>query len=202
MVLFLKIISTYLSLFNDGGLYAYGEAIAGYLPYLNNILKESGSAERYKNLIGFTLGTGFGGGIVLDNNLLLGDNSNAGEVWLLRSKVNPKLNAEETISIRAVKKFYSEKSGIKFNYSPEPKVIYEIAAGKVAGNKEAAVYAYKKMGEALGDAIANVLTVIDGIAVIGGGIAAASSLFLPTLIDELNSKYVLENGKVKSTDLT
>ena len=179
---------------NDGGLYAYGEAIAGYLPYINNILKESGSAKRYKNLIGFTLGTGFGGGIVINNELLTGDNSNAGEVWLLRSKVNPKINAEETISIRAVKKFYSEKSRIRLEDSPEPKIIYEIATGKAAGNKEAAIYAYKKMSEALGDAIANVLTVIDGIAVIGGGIAAASLLFMPALIDELNSKYVLENG--------
>jgi len=179
---------------NDGDLYAYGEAIAGYLPNINNILQESGSVKRYKNLIGFTLGTGFGSGIVINNNLLIGDNSNAGEVWLLRSKVNPKVNAEESISIRAVKKFYSEKSGIKFNDSPGPKVIYEIAAGKVAGNKKAAIRAYKKMGEALGDTIANVLTVIDGIAVIGGGIAAASLLFMPALIDELNSKFILENG--------
>ena len=179
---------------NDAGLYAYGEAIAGYLPYINNILKESRSEKRYKNLIGFTLGTGFGGGIVINNNLLTGDNSNAGEVWLLRSKVNPLLNAEETISIRAVKKYYSDKSGIKFKNSPEPKVIYEIASGKSEGNREAAIYAYKKMGEALGDAIANVLTVIDGIAVIGGGIAAASSLFMTTLINELNSKFILENG--------
>lgn len=180
---------------NDGDLYAYGEAIAGYLPYINNLLKEAGSVKRYKNLVGLTIGTGFGGGVVINNNLLLGDNSAAGEVWLLRSKTNPTLNAEESISIRAIKKFYCEKSKTKVEDSPEPKTIYEIASENHPGDKDAAMFAFKKMGEALGDAIANVLTIIDGLVVIGGGIAAASSLFLPSVIDELNSQFVLENGK-------
>ena len=72
---------------NDGDLFVYGEAIAGFLPYVNGLLEEAGSPKRYKNLFGVTLGTGFGGGIVRDGELFIGDNSVGGEIWLLRNKL-------------------------------------------------------------------------------------------------------------------
>jgi glucokinase len=46
----------------------------------------------------------------------------------------------------------------------------------------------------VGDAIAQALTLIDGLAVIGGGIAAAAPLFLPSLVDALNDVYVKPSG--------
>ena len=49
---------------NDGDLYAYGEALAGILPEINGKLEAAGSPKRYRNLVGLTLGTGFGGGLV------------------------------------------------------------------------------------------------------------------------------------------
>jgi glucokinase len=58
---------------NDGDLFAFGEAIAGLLPWVNDLLEQAGSPKRYRNLLGATLGTGFGGGIVRDGRLLLGD---------------------------------------------------------------------------------------------------------------------------------
>ncbi len=54
---------------NDGDLFAYGEAIAGFLPFVNGLLEKAGSPKRYKNLFGVTLGTGFGGGIVRNSEL-------------------------------------------------------------------------------------------------------------------------------------
>ena len=93
---------------NDGDLFVYGEAIAGFLPYVNGLLEKAGSPKRYQNLFGVTLGTGFGGGIVRDGELFLGDNSMAGEVWLLRNKLHPEMNAEEGASIRAVRRVYAE----------------------------------------------------------------------------------------------
>ncbi|MEG1935820.1 MAG: ROK family protein, partial [Rikenellaceae bacterium] len=59
---------------NDGNLYALGEAAYGFLPYINEQLEEAKSSKRFRNLVGFTLGTGIGGGIVSGGNLLLGDN--------------------------------------------------------------------------------------------------------------------------------
>jgi len=174
---------------NDGDLYAYGEAIAGYLPYINTLLEKEGNPKRFQNLVGFTIGTGFGGGIVRGGELFIGDNSGAGEVWLLRNKLDPGMNAEEGVSIRAVQRVYAEVAGIPLEETPSPKDIFEIGTGLRAGNKPAAIEAYRRMAEVLGDAIANVLTLIDGIAVIGGGIAGAFSLFLPVVVAEMNSTY-------------
>ena len=65
---------------NDGNLFAYGEALAGILPSINEELKAAGNPKRYKNLLGITLGTGFGAGVVIDNCLLAGDNGWGGGV--------------------------------------------------------------------------------------------------------------------------
>ena len=179
---------------NDGDLYAYGEAISGFLPEINKKLREAGSPKQYKNLVGLTLGTGFGAGIVRDGSLFLGDNSGAGEIWLLRDKLSPMLNIEEHGSIRAIKRIYSEVAGIAPETSPEPKDIYEIAKGEQEGNKEAAIKAFMDMSEACGDAISNAITLLDGLVVIGGGLSGASDLFLPYLVDEMNSNFVRTDG--------
>lgn len=86
---------------NDGDLYAYGEALAGALPEINARLEAAGSAKRFRNLIGYTWGTGFGVGIVSDNRLHIGDNSCV-ETFCLRHKDLPDINVEEGVSIRAV----------------------------------------------------------------------------------------------------
>ena len=180
---------------NDGDLFAYGESIAGFLPYVNSLLEAADSPKRYNNLIGLTLGTGFGGGIVRNGELFLGDNSAAGEVWLLRNKIDPTMNAEEGASIRAVQKAYARETGIAFDKSPSPKEIYEIGTGALQGNREAAVAAFRSMGEVVGDALANVLTVNDGLAVIGGGVAGANALFFGPLVKEMNAPYVFGDGQ-------
>ena len=179
---------------NDGDLFVYGEAIAGFLPYVNGLLEEAGSERRYRNLFGVTLGTGFGGGIARDGELFIGDNSIAGEVWLLRNKLAPTMNAEEGACIRAVRRVYAEKTGVPFDQAPEPKAIFDIGQGKQPGNKEAAVEAFRRLGEVVGDAMGNALTLIDGLGVIGGGVSGAWPLFLPALVEELNSTYTGPKG--------
>jgi glucokinase len=179
---------------NDGDLFVLGEAIAGFLPYVNNLLKKAGSPKRYQNLFGVTLGTGFGGGIVRDGQLFVGDNSMAGEVWLLRNKLDPQMNAEEGASIRAVRRAYAAKTGIPFEQAPEPRVIYEIGLGQQPGNQRAALEAFRRLGEVVGDAMAQALSLIYGLAVVGGGISGSASLFLPALVDELNGAYTGPNG--------
>jgi glucokinase len=179
---------------NDGDLFVYGEAIAGFLPYVNGLLEKTGSPKRYKNLFGVTLGTGFGGGIVRNGELFLGDNSMAGEVWVLRNKLHPETNAEEGASIRAVRRVYAEKAGIPFDQAPEPKEIFEIGTGAKPGKKAAAVEAFRQLGEVVGDAMAHALTLVDGLGVIGGGISGASPLFLPALVGELNGTYLNPKG--------
>jgi len=175
---------------NDGDLFAYGEAIAGFLPHVNELLEKSGSPKRYKNLIGITLGTGFGAGLVRDGELLIGDNSGAGEVWVMRNKLHPEMNAEESISIRAIQRVYAEKAGVDVNSELAPKDIFDIATGEAPGNSEAAKEAFRQMGEVLGDALSHLVTLVDGLVVIGGGVAGAHSLILPATIEEMRSTYV------------
>lgn len=180
---------------NDGDLYAYGEAIAGFLPHVNGLLEKARKPKRYRNLLGLTLGTGFGAGIVRDGNLFIGDNSIAGEIWLLRDKLDPTMNVEEHASIRGVRRVYAGQEKIRLEETPEPKDIYEIAVGKRKGNREAAITAFREMAEAAGDAISNAITLIDGLVVIGGGLAGASSVFLPFLVEEMNGTFTGPDGK-------
>ena len=180
---------------NDGDLFAYGESIAGFLPRINDLLEAAGSPRRFHNLVGLTIGTGFGGGIVRNGELFLGDNSSAGEVWLLSNKRNPSMNAEEGASIRAIQKVYAEQAGLKPSDAPTPKEIFEIGIGKTRGSKEAAIAAFHQMAEVIGDALANVLTLVDGLAVIGGGLAGAHPLFLPAVVREMNTPFELPGGK-------
>ncbi len=179
---------------NDGDLFAYGEAIAGFLPWVNDQLAQASSPRRFENLVGVTLGTGFGGGIVRRGELLTGDNSMAAEICMLRNKRDPHWNAEEGASIRAVRRAYAEGAGIPFADAPNPREIEEIALGKRPGNAAAATEAYRRLGEVVGDSLAQALTLVDGLAVIGGGLSAAGPLYLPALLAELNGTYATPAG--------
>ena len=171
---------------NDADLYAYGEALAGALPEINEKLEKLGSAKRYQTLLGYTFGTGFGFGFVTNGELHTGDNSCI-ETFCLRHKHMPEVMVEDGVAVRAVKRVYAEESGIQ-DASLEPKDIYDIAEGKREGNQEAARKAFATMGEVAGDAMATAVTLIDGIIVIGGGITAASKYIKPALLNELRSQ--------------
>jgi glucokinase len=174
---------------NDGNLFALGEAIAGLLPWANGLLEQAGSPKRYRGLLGATFGTGFGGGIVQDGRLWIGDNSAAGEIWLLRNKVDPRANIEESVSIRAIRRVYAERAGIALEAAPEPRDIFAIGRGERPGDQKAAAEAFRRMGEAAGDALASATTLVDGLVVIGGGLTGAADLFLPALVAEMNAPY-------------
>lgn len=179
---------------NDGDLFTYGEAIAGFLPFVNRLLEAAGNPKRYHNLFGLTLGTGLGGGIVYNGELFLGDNSAAGEVWLLRNKLQPAINAEEGASIRAVRRAYAALAGIPLEQAPTPRAIYEIGMGQSPGDRNAAAEAFRRLGEVAGDVVAQALTLVDGLVVMGGGIAGAHPLFLPALVAAMNAPYPDSEG--------
>ena len=177
---------------NDADLYAYGEALAGALPAVNEKLKALGCGKKYKNLLGYTFGTGFGMGFVTDGELHIGDNSCV-ETFCLRHKLHPDVMVEEGVAVRAVKRVYKEESGID-DPTLEPKDIYDIAEGKREGDKEAAAKAFATMGEVAGDAMATAVTIVDGLIVIGGGITAAGKYLKPAILNELRSEIHTLNG--------
>ena len=171
---------------NDGDLFAYGEALCGMLPEINSRLKELGSTKQYKNLIGYTLGTGFGIGVVIDNNLNRGDNSCV-ETFCLRHRDMPDVIVEDGVAIRAVCRVYGEQSGNP-DHGLTPKDICEIADGTRDGDQAAAKEAFASLGRVAGAAISTAVTIIDGLVVIGGGVSAASRWIMPALLEEMRSK--------------
>jgi len=180
---------------NDGDLFAYGEALAGLLPETNRFLEEAGSPARYRNLLGVTFGTGFGAGLVHDGRPYLGDNGGGMEIWALRSKRFPHSPVEEFVSIRGVRRAYAEAARIPFDSAPEPKLIAAIARNETQGDGSAAIEAFRAFGEEAGNALANAVTLLDTLVVIGGGLSAAHRLFMPALLGEMNSHLASPAGK-------
>jgi glucokinase len=179
---------------NDGDLFAYGEAIGGILPEINAKLQAAGNPKRYHNLFGVTFGTGFGGGIVSNGHLFIGDNSAGGEVNRMRNKLYPSTSAEDSTAIRGVRRVYAREAGIPFDDAPNPKEIQDMILGTMEGNREAARKAWKEMAIVAGDTLADSITLIDGIIVIGGGLAGAYQVFLQRLVDEMNASFHSVNG--------
>ena len=180
---------------NDTNLYALGESVFGFLPQTNQMIEEKGGSKKYNNLIGITLGTGFGSGIVCDGHLNLGDNSNSGEIWLMRNYVFSDLCCDASIGNNKIRTLFASNAGVELDTVPDSAAIFKIAKGEVSGDKDSARKAFSIMGRVLGDALANASILIDGLIVIGGGLTGAAEFIMPTLMEELNSKIGHLNGQ-------
>ncbi|MCB9002171.1 MAG: ROK family protein [Bacteroidales bacterium] len=187
---------------NDGDLFAYGEAIAGLLPEVNKMLSDADNPKQYRNLFGVTLGTGFGGGFVVNNQLYIGDNSAGAEVWLMRNSINVDCFAEEGASIRAVQRVYHKHSKRDEKQLLSPKEISEIIDGSRDGDLDAARLAFQTLGTVVGDALANVVTLTDSVVVIGGGLSKSYKYFAPAMFSQLNGKISnLKGEKIDRLEL-
>lgn len=185
---------------NDGDLYAYGEAMGGVLPEINSKLEAAGSSKRYKNLIGYTFGTGLGIGIVMDGKLNRGDNSCV-ETFCLKHPEFKDIIIEDGASIRAVKRVYASLSGD--NSELEPKDIADIAYGRAKGDKNAAVKAFYNLGAVAGEAMVSAVTLIDGIICIGGGLMNSGELIIPGILDTMRGKIkTLQGDELNRVQMT
>jgi len=179
---------------NDGDLFAFGESIAGLLPWVNGLLEQSGSPRRFRNLLGVTLGTGFGAGIVHDGVILAGDNSAGGEINRLRSVLQPAWSVEESVSVRAVRRAYALATGTDLEQAPTSRDVFEIGMGRMGGARATALQAFHDLAVAAGDALATASSLVDGLVVIGGGVANGWPLFLPRLVEAMNEPYATPDG--------
>lgn len=180
---------------NDADLFTYGEALAGALPAINARLRAAGSVKEYKNLIGFILGTGFGIGVTSNNNMYIGDNC-CSEIYCTPNKISPELIVEDGVSLRAILHYYNI-------YSQDPKAstytdsfdIFQIAKGVKEGDQAAALKAFETFGEVAGYTIAQCVTILDGIIVLGGGLSKSHELFMPALLKELRAEMHTRSGQ-------
>lgn len=181
---------------NDGDLFAYGEATAGFLPEINNLLKQNDNSKKYQNLLGVTLGSGYGAGMISNNRIFYGDNSAGAEINRFRNKLHPETSAEDSLTIKAIKRIYAEETNLKPEETPEPKQIYQIANGEMSGNKKAALKAFDELAIVTGDTLANACSLVDGLIVIGGGLSGAHPLFLQKIVDEMNTAFKTLSGEL------
>lgn len=186
---------------NDGDLFAFGEATAGVLPEINARIAAMGGDRQFRNLLGYTFGTGLGVGSVVNGELNLGNNSCV-ETFCLPFKHNHGNMVEDFAAIRAITRVYGELTG-NTGHGLTPRDICDIADGKadeVSGKvptleeTEAAREAFRRFGEAAGDAMATAVTLTDSLIVLGGGLTGASRHILPSLLKELRSNLKTLDG--------
>ena len=159
---------------NDANTAALGEYVAG-------------SGKGIKNMIMVTLGTGVGGGIIIDGRILEGANGGAGEIGHI--PVNPQEQdicgcgkkgcleqyASATGIVRIAEKLRKENGNTALPAGCTAKQVFDYAKE----GDELAMQAVEELGRYLGLALASCACVLnpEGI-VIGGGVSRAGKILL------------------------
>ncbi len=148
---------------NDANCFALAEARAG-------------AGREHSVVVGLTLGTGFGCGIVVDGQIQTGARGNAGEVAHCRVAGG---TFDEMLSGSGVQRFYQQ---IANKEAPPPKKL-----GKMAEEGDAdAIATWLAYGAAVGEGIGMISAVVDpSICVLGGSVARRFSLFQASLEREM-----------------
>jgi glucokinase len=167
-----------------------------------------GAARGFKNIICITLGTGVGGGIIMDGHLCRGSDGSAGEIGHtavapfsgLLCKCGNEGCLEMLASATAIVRMANEK------LSEFPRSILhsgEISARRVyeAGleGDELALTVFDRVGTYLGVALANLINLLNPeVIVIGGGVANGWKLFEGPMRQQVATRaFKAQQGKVK-----
>lgn len=166
-----------------------------------------GAGKGFKNFLMMTLGTGIGGGIVLDGKVLRGERGFAGEIGhiVVESQGRPC-----ACGGRGCLETYASATGLFASIEEAPeslakteflkKVSNELTVATMAGAaKEGdpfAIMLFKTMGYYLGVGLASLVNVLGvELVVIGGGIQGASDLFFPDLKAQIKQRTYQETAK-------
>jgi glucokinase len=161
-----------------------------------------GAGRDVENICMITLGTGVGGGVVLNGHIWHGMNGMAGELGHMAVYPDGVMCGcsnrgclEQYASATAVKRMAVEK--IASGQAPElaramsenpefsAKVVFQYA---IQGDKQAQEI-FRAVGRALGIIIADMINVLNlQMYVIGGGVSSAWEMFSPTLFSELRHR--------------
>ena len=151
-----------------------------------------GAACGYRTIICLTLGTGVGGGIILDGRLWRGVDGTAGEMGHM--SVEPfggvqckcgnlgclEVYASATAIVRMAREGLAQHASSSLNSIPTAELTSERIASVAIGRDPLAIEVFRKAGAYLGIAMANVVNIFNPeMIVIGGGVSAAFDLFAP-----------------------
>lgn len=151
-----------------------------------------GEGKKYENLIGVTMGTGLGAGVIMHNHLYCGNNTGAGEIGSL-----PYLDNDF--------EHYCSSSFFTHYYNTSGKNAYIEALNK----DEKAIKIWDEYGKHLGELVKAILYIYDPNAIIfGGSISNAFPFFINSLRNTVkkfpytNSLTNLHLLKTKNTDIS
>lgn len=155
--------------------------------------KYFGQGEKYKHLVGITLGTGLGAGIIVNNNLYNGSNCGAGEFGCIPYKESI---LEDYCSSHFFKNIYNIDGYQAFQLAKEgdPKAL-EI---------------FNNFGKNIGFAIQMIMLSVDPEAIlVGGSISDAFPFFSKTMFESLNDfpfsnsvkRITIEKSDLKSVSI-
>ena len=146
-----------------------------------------------------TLGTGVGGGIIMDGKILTGENGAAGEIGHIT--VNPKETLTCGCGCKGCLEQYSSATGVirmakeRLEASDKPSELRKFSADEIGGKEvfdaykagdELAAEAVNEFAIYLGMGLGNVASVVDTQAfVIGGGLSKNG----PVVIDIVKEQY-------------
>jgi len=171
---------------NDANCFTLGEALYG-------------SGKKHNCVIGLTIGTGVGGGIVINKKVLHG-RLNAGELGHMTIKFDGRKarscnngDVEEYVSTRGIMR---TAKGLNVK---TPFDIYKLA---LCGNKKA-LKSFEETGFYLGIAVANFVNIFDpDVVIIGGGISHAWIFFSKSMKKTVKERaYVNKNPIIVKSKL-
>lgn len=159
----------------------------------------SGAAKEYQNSITLTLGTGVGGGIIINNELLKGKNGAAGEMHF---KMSTDAKRQCTCGAQDCFEIYASGLGLKLTYKDITGVeisTYEIIEKANSGDIDA-IAALKRWNEYIAMGALGLNNIFDTeIIVLSGSMAEFST---PKTIEEYINKYTVTTPtKVKKAQM-
>lgn len=144
---------------------------------------ELGAGKNKSTVVGITLGSGLGGGIVHNGNLYLGS-------WGGGSEIGHMVINFEGPQCSCGNKGCFEQYGSERFFKKKGVFPKELCTRATEGDKEAEKV-FKEYGKKLGIGLSNIVNILDpDTIVLGGGITNASSLFLQTTQKETKKRII------------
>jgi len=167
---------------NDANCFALAEAVFG-------------QGKKYENVVGITLGTGIGGGFIINKKIYHG-RDNAAELGHMTIKYDgPKSKCgnngciETHVAARGIKRIYGSK---------DPYSIYKLALN---GNKKS-IKTFDGIGYYLGIGLTNIIYAFDpDIIIIGGKISNSWKFFSKTMNKTVKERYFSKPCKIVKSNL-
>lgn len=150
---------------NDANCFALGET-------------HYGKGRDYRHIVGLTIGTGLGAGIIIDRRLYNGSNCGAGEIGTIPYK-------DQTIEYYCSGQFFTRECGV------DGGIVFERAcAGDVA-----ALRAYENFGLEMAHAMMATLYAFDPeIVILGGSVTAAFRFFKKKMMERLTAAFAYQHA--------